>query len=159
MAALGDLGIKTISVSRLYRTPCFPAGTGPDFVNAAASVVCDFPPTELLTLLHLVEARLGRERNQRWSARTIDIDLLAVGDLVLPDAETYRHWHDLPPELQSEIAPDQLILPHPRMDQRAFVLIPLEDVAPDWLHPVVGLTVAEMVRMLPEIDRAEVKPL
>ena len=82
-----------------------------------------------------------------------------MGNWVFPDPETFQQWYDLPPIRQAEIAPDQLILPHPRMHQRAFVLIPLADVAPDWRHPVLGLTVAEMVLRLPETDRDAVKPL
>lgn len=156
---LQSMGIESLSVSRLYRTPCFPAGTGSDFVNAAATVTCTLSPNELLTLLHLVESRLGRVRDTRWGARTLDIDLIAMGDWVFPDPETFQQWYDLPPIRQAEIAPDQLILPHPRMHQRAFVLIPLADVAPDWRHPVLGLTVAEMVLRLPETDRDAVKPL
>ena len=156
---LQSMGIESLSVSRLFRTPCFPAGAGPDFVNAAATVTSTLSPNELLTLLHLVESRLGRVRDARWGARTLDIDLIAMGDKVLPDRETFQQWFDLPPIRQAEIAPGQLILPHPRMHQRAFVLIPLADVAPDWRHPVLGLTVAEMVLRLPESDCDVVKPL
>lgn len=156
---LPELGAKPFKISSLYRTPCFPAGAGPDFVNAAASMVCDFPPSQMLTLLHLVETRLGRARDGRWGVRTLDIDLIAVGDRILPDRETFLHWLDLPPEKQSVCAPDRLILPHPRLQDRAFVLIPLAEVAPDWRHPVLGRTVAEMVENLPETAREEVKPL
>ncbi|MGB5556961.1 MAG: 2-amino-4-hydroxy-6-hydroxymethyldihydropteridine diphosphokinase [Paracoccaceae bacterium] len=156
LAMLEELGIKCSNVSRLFRTPCFPMGAGPDFVNAAASVVCNLPPKDMLTLLHLVESRLGRVRDGRWGARTLDIDLIAMGERVVPDAKTFRHWCDLPPEQQAKNSPDQLILPHPRMHDRAFVLIPLADVAPDWRHPVLGLTVAEMVQNLPKTARGEV---
>ena len=112
-----------------------------------------------MTLLHHVESRLGRVRDARWGARTLDIDLIAMGDRIVPDAKTFRHWYDLPPEQQASKAPDQLILPHPRMQDRAFVQIPLADVAPDWRHPVLGLTVAEMVQNLPKTAREEVEAL
>jgi 2-amino-4-hydroxy-6-hydroxymethyldihydropteridine diphosphokinase len=91
--------------------------------------------------------------------RTLDLDLLAVGDLVLPDATTYAEWRALPADLQRLRAPDDLILPHPRMQDRAFVLVPLADVAPDWVHPVLGLSVAEMRDGLPADDLAGVVPL
>ncbi len=159
LTMLGELGVKPSVVSRLFKTPCFPAGAGPDFVNAAASVMCELSPNDLLTMLHLVESRLGRVRETRWGARTLDVDLLAMGRRIVPDAETFRRWADLPPERQSVGAPDRLILPHPRMQDRAFVLIPLEEVAAGWRHPVFGLTVAEMARNLPKSDREAIKPL
>ncbi len=91
--------------------------------------------------------------------RTLDLDLLAFGDSVLPDAATQDHWRGLPGADQSRLAPDQLILPHPRMQDRAFVLVPLADIAPDWRHPLLGLTVAQMVSRLPAQDRAALVPI
>ena len=91
--------------------------------------------------------------------RTLDIDLLALGDSVLPDAETQDNWRGLDPALQARRAPDRLILPHPRLQDRAFVLVPLADVAPGWVHPRTGQSVAAMLGVLPEADVAQVKPL
>jgi len=156
---LEEQGVRPCVVSRFFKTPCFPAGAGPDFVNVTASVMCNLSPTELLTVLHRVESLLGRLRQVRWGARTLDIDLIAVEDSVIPDRETFRAWADLPLDRQSDMTPDQLILPHPRMQDRAFVLIPLAEVAADWRHPVLGLTVTEMVQNLSETDRNAVKPL
>lgn len=159
--ALSEEGLAVLTLSRFFATPCFPAGAGPDYANAAAVLKCDVSvdPASLLTRLHAVEARFGRERLQRWGMRTLDIDLLAFGDSVLPDAETQDHWRNLPPEAQVGQAPDQLILPHPRLQDRAFVLVPLADIAPDWLHPASGLTVRQMLAALPQADRDAVKPL
>ena len=103
-----------------------------------------------------IEARFGRQRITRWGARTLDIDLLAMGDAVLPDLAEQSRWRTLPPEDQARIAPDRLILPHPRLQDRAFVLVPLADVAADWRHPVLGLSVAEMLAALPASARAEI---
>jgi 2-amino-4-hydroxy-6-hydroxymethyldihydropteridine diphosphokinase len=78
---------------------------------------------------------------------------------VLPDAGTVRRWLDLSAADQARLAPDELILPHPRMRERAFVLAPLAEVAPDWRHPLLGLSVAEMLASLPAAARAELRPL
>jgi 2-amino-4-hydroxy-6-hydroxymethyldihydropteridine diphosphokinase len=161
-AAISDISREigpVVAVSALYRTPCFPAGAGPDYVNAALSVATSAAPADILAALHAIESRHGRERVQRWGMRTLDLDLIAVGDLVLPDPATHAAWRALAPDLQKLRAPDDLILPHPRLQDRAFVLVPLADVAPDWVHPVLGLTVTAMRDRLPAADRAEVRPL
>ena len=152
-------GTRVVAMSRLFASPCFPPGAGPDYVNAAAVVETDLEPAALLRHLHEIEARFGRERVQRWGQRTLDLDLLACGDLVLPDAATQDHWRNLPPEVQAREAPDHLILPHPRLQDRAFVLVPLAEVAPDWRHPRLGLTVREMLNRLELADIAAVTPL
>lgn len=156
---IGASGGDILQVSRFYSTPCFPKGAGPDYVNAAVRIACKSDPGALLAKLHVIEADMGRERVQRWGRRTLDLDLLAAGDLVLPDAATHAAWRDLPPDQQANVSPDSLILPHPRLQDRAFVLVPLADVAPDWVHPVLGLTVAQMLDRLPPADLAEVLPL
>lgn len=145
--------------SKFYRNPCFPKGAGPDYVNAVASFRTSMAPHEVLAHLHAVEAVFGRERVQRWGMRTLDLDLLAYDDAVLPDLPTYQMWRDLPLEVQKTDAPDQLILPHPRLHERAFVLVPFLDIAPDWVHPVLGRTIRQLAAALPAEDIAEVVPL
>jgi len=152
-------GCRIRAVSRFYVTPCFPPGAGPDFVNAAAVLDYAGPADELLALLHEVEAEFGRERLTRWGQRTLDIDLIAMGDAVLPDHDTHRAWRDMAPEEQGTRAPGCLILPHPRVQDRGFVLVPLADVAPEWRHPVLGQTVAEMLAALPEKELEGVVPM
>lgn len=164
LAALGALaaaGLEVSRVSRLYRTPCFPAGAGPDYVNAAAIVTLrhTLVTDDLLTLLHRIEADFGRERLTRWGMRTLDIDLIALGDEVRPDLATFTAWQQLPPDEQTRRTPDRLILPHPRLQDRAFVLVPLAEIAPDWRHPVLGRSLAEMRDALPPAALAEVVPL
>ena len=159
LEALERRGAVIRAISRFYTTPAYPAGSGPEFVNAAAWIEADWTAPEFLGQLHEIETDLGRIRSVRWGPRVIDLDLLAIDDLVLPDAETYQEWHDLPLERQMADAPDKLILPHPRLHERAFVLIPLRDIAPDWRHPVSGLTVRQLCDALPEAAKSQVTML
>ncbi len=152
-------GVSIRAVSRFFNTPCFPAGAGPDYVNAAIEVGCDLTPQALLALLHQIEALYGRKRLQRWGMRTLDLDLIAVGDTVSPGPETHAAWRDLPIGEQKLRAPEELILPHPRMHERAFVLIPLADIAPHWRHPALGRSVTRMCDDLPGEVRREVTPI
>jgi len=153
-----DIG-KIVSVSRFFRTPAFPPGSGPDFLNAVALVATGLDAPAVLSALHAIEARFGRERLIRWGARTLDLDLLALGDDVRPDAAMQAQWVTLSPDRQRTEAPDQIILPHPRLQDRAFVLIPFAEIAPLWRHPITGRTVAEMVAALPEADKAAICPI
>lgn len=159
VGAMAAAGLELRALSRFYRTPCFPAGAGPDFVNAAALVRSDGDAAGVLAVLHAIEASMGRVRTQRWQERPIDLDLIAAGDLVLPDAATQRHWRELAPEDQARLAPDRLILPHPRLADRAFVLVPLADIAPGWVHPATGRSVVQMLDDLPAAARADIHPL
>lgn len=159
LEALDQRGIDVTAVSHFYRTPCFPASAGPDYVNACVAVETSLSPDALLLELHGVEQAFGRERKSRWAGRSLDIDLIAFGDMVLPDVATFETWRNLPLSEQMKRAPDQLILPHPRLHERGFVLIPLCDVAPDWRHPILAKTVAEMRDTLPPEAITEVKQL
>jgi 2-amino-4-hydroxy-6-hydroxymethyldihydropteridine diphosphokinase len=150
LAALEAEGLRVAEVSTFYASPCFPVGAGPDYVNAAARLETDLGAAEILAALHRVEAQMGRERVHRWGRRTLDLDLIALGGEVYPDAVTHAEWRDLPLAAQMKRAPDELILPHPRMQDRAFVLIPLADVAPGWVHPILGRSVVQMVADLPK---------
>lgn len=159
LSLLEDRAGSSPKVSRFFRTPAFPPGSGPDFVNAAALLPWPHPPEALLALLHQIEAELGRTRRTRWEARIIDIDLIALGDRVLPDPETQDYWQGLSLAQAATQTPDRLILPHPRLAERSFVLVPLADIAPDWRHPVTGLSVSEMLAARPADERAEVVAL
>lgn len=150
--ALNGAEIRLRAVSRFFQTPCFPAGAGPDYVNAAATIATNLSPRDLLARLHEIEAQFGRERVQRWGMRTLDIDLLAMEGLVLPDQKTQQGWQALPLEQQTQKTPQELILPHPRLQDRAFVLGPLKDIAPHWRHPLNGQTVGQMHDQLPQTE-------
>jgi 2-amino-4-hydroxy-6-hydroxymethyldihydropteridine diphosphokinase len=136
--ALGENGVRILARSRRYRTAPVPASGQPDFLNGVVSVATTLGPGDLLALLHRIEARFGRVRGVPNAARSLDLDLLAYGDRVMSD-------------------PAGPILPHPRLHERAFVLLPLRDVAPGWRHPLLGRTVEEMIAALP--PRQEATPL
>lgn len=151
--------LRALRVSGFWSSPAFPAGSGPDFVNACVCAQSDHAPDAILARLHAIEADMGRVRDARWGPRVVDLDLLAVGQVIAPDATTEAHWRTLPPAQQREDTPDVLILPHPRMAERPFVLAPLRELAPDWRHPVTGLSVEEMWAALPADRRAEMTRL
>lgn len=128
---LGRAGLRVEARSRWYESAPVPASDQPWYVNGVAHAATDLDPTDILTLLHRVEAEFGRARRARNAARVLDLDLLAHGEIV------------------SDGRGGGPILPHPRMARRAFVLLPLAEVAPGWRHPVLGLTVEEMIAELP----------
>ena len=151
--------VDVLRVSRFYQTASFPAASGPDFVNAAALIRSRLPVEDLLSALHKVEADFGRRRIKRWGARCLDLDLLFCADAILPDTAEFRRWYHLDAVQQRSETPDTLILPHPRLHERAFVLGPLMEIAPEWRHPVLELSVAQMFEALPNAVRAELRAL
>jgi 2-amino-4-hydroxy-6-hydroxymethyldihydropteridine diphosphokinase len=155
----GANGITIHSHSRWFRTPAFPPGSGPDFVNGAALLETSLTPDSVLAALHDAETELGRARPVRWAPRVCDLDLIAMEDMVLPDHATLVRWMEIDLGKAQTVAPPRLILPHPRMHERGFVLAPLADIAPNWRHPVTGCTVAEMLAALPAAELAQIKPL
>ncbi|MCF2871824.1 2-amino-4-hydroxy-6-hydroxymethyldihydropteridine diphosphokinase [Octadecabacter sp. G9-8] len=148
-----------VLTSNLYQTPAFPVDSGPDFVNAACAFRSEVGPRDLLETLHQIEASFGRTRTLRWGQRTLDLDLIACGDRIEPDIAGFDHWKSLPIEAQKTRTPDRLILPHPRLQDRPFVLVPLADVAPDWCHPVLNLTVTQMIATFTSGDVAQIRSI
>jgi 2-amino-4-hydroxy-6-hydroxymethyldihydropteridine diphosphokinase len=127
---LADLpGTTVYAASSLYRTAPWEA-SGPDFINAVAALDTQLTAPDLLVCLHTLEARAGRERPYLNAPRTLDLDLLLYGS--------------------AGIDSPRLTVPHPRMWQRAFVLVPLAEVAPEWVTPealqaVAGQQIERMV--------------
>lgn len=155
-----DPSITITAISRTWMTPAQPAGSGPDFANAVALIRTPLSAEALLARLHEFEAEAGRDRSTgRWSARVLDLDLIALDDQVLPDPATLQGWIDLPAAEQQRRTPDHLLLPHPRMQDRGFVLAPLAEIAPLWRHPLTGRTAAQMLADLPPAALAGMRPL
>ncbi len=122
--------VETISSSPLYQTPPVggPAGQS-DYLNAVIEILTGLSPLDLLQLCLRIEDDAGRVRDQHWGPRTLDIDVLLFDNLTM----------DVP----------LLTLPHPRLQQRHFVLLPLNDLAPQLNHPVLNKTIATLLKALP----------
>lgn len=135
LVALAAHGVHPVHRSRFWRTAPVPESDQPWFVNAVAAVDTALSPGAVLALLNDIEQDFGRVRGERNAARGIDLDLL-----------DYRGW---------QMYTDQLTLPHPRLQDRAFVLLPLADFAPDWRHPVTRAGLADLIAALPAGQVAE----
>ncbi len=129
LASLQDAGVTVVAVAPMYESAPVPASDQPWFVNTVAVLETDRTPENLLDLLHVTEQAFGRERRERWEARVLDIDLL---------------------DYRGQVSPTGCpILPHPRMAERAFVLLPLRCLVPKWRHPVTGTSIDALVAALP----------
>ena len=134
-AWLGTVGVEPVERSSLYVSPAWPPSNQPDYLNAVwrievgRSDACD-SASVLMDLLHAAERRFGRKREGAAvnAARTLDLDLI---------------------DCRGEVSAGPPVLPHPRMDGRAFVLLPLAEIAPAWRHPVSRLTAVDLVAALP----------
>lgn len=122
-------GLRLLAISRWYATAPMPVSDQPDYVNGIVRLEGEIAPADLLTRLHHIEDAAGRTRTERNAARVLDLDIVAMGDMV-------------------RATPDP-ILPHPRAHERPFVLAPLADVAPEWIHPVLRQTAAQLLAALP----------
>ena len=151
--------INLISLSRFYETPAFPEGSGPNFINSAIKVEANYSPQEMLQKFHEIEQKFDRQRTLRWSARTLDLDLLAFKGSVFPSRKIFKHWFELPISEQMKKIPHELVLPHPRMQDRAFVLSPLLDIEPKWTHPILKKTVLQLYEELPKKEKKNIQIL
>ena len=127
--ALIEAGIAVVARSRWYETAPVPVSDQPWYVNGVAALKTNETPEKLLQLLHSIEARFGRVRRERNEARVLDLDLLAYHDRV-------------------QSGPEGPILPHPRLRDRAFVLLPLAELAADWRHPETGEAISDLIARL-----------
>lgn len=125
--ALGAQGVILVKPSRLFSSPAWPDPSDPPFTNAVAEVDTAMSPADLMALLHAVEAQFGRKRRLSNAPRPLDLDLIDYHSRV-------------------ESPPGGPVLPHPRAAERAFVLAPLLDVAPDWRDPVSGSLARDLLK-------------
>jgi 2-amino-4-hydroxy-6-hydroxymethyldihydropteridine diphosphokinase len=138
LATLEAGGVAIRARSGWYRSEPVPRSSQPWFVNAVASLATGLGAGELLAALQALEARFGRIRGERNAARVLDLDLL---------------------DYRGEVtATPSLVLPHPRLHQRRFVLAPLAEIAPNWRHPVLRLTVEKLLAQLAVEQRLERLP-
>ena len=125
-------GLRVTAQSRWYRTAPVPPSGQPDYINGVVALAANqgirVDPAVLLAQLLTIESEFGRQRAEVNAARTLDLDLIAMDDLV-------------------RTAPDP-ILPHPRAHLRRFVMAPLVDVAPDWMHPILNETATALLARL-----------
>lgn len=122
-------GVSVVAVSKWYETEPVPKSDQPNYVNGVAVVDTNREAADLLACLHEIEHDVGRRRTVVNAARCLDLDLV---------------------DYHGEVHNGDLVLPHPRMHDRGFVLFPLYDVAPDWCHPVLGKSVSELITALPD---------
>jgi len=136
LGALETAGARPIALSRPWLTPAWPDPSDPPFINAAAEIEWGAGADALMALFHQVEIEFGRVRTDRNAPRSMDIDLI-----------------DFRGEVRQPPAAGDLALPHPRAANRAFVLLPLKDIAPDWRDPVSRASIDGLIRALPSADR------
>jgi len=127
LSLLAREGIVILQRSSWWQTGPQPASEQPDFINGVIEVETALSPAELLAVLHRVESACGRVRQQRWEARVLDLDLI-----------DYRGER----QIGEGVKP---VLPHPRLSERLFVLVPLQEIAPDWRDPVNGAALPDLI--------------
>jgi len=127
-------GIQVTKSSRLYRTPPLGPAGQPDYLNAVIAIETTITPQTLLEVLQGIENISGRVRGKRWGARTLDLDIISFNGV--------------------QIESDTLVLPHPEMHRRQFVLRPLCDLAANWQHPRLGISAADMLQELLQAGEA-----
>lgn len=136
-------GVAVCRASSLYRTKAVGPGLQESYYNAVIVAECDLPPAALLRLVKSFERQAGRRRGRLWGPRPLDIDLIDYKGVALGKAGRVR-------------TPGQLILPHPELHKRSFVLTPLAEAWPSWRHPRKGSGARDLMKRLPMAARGGV---
>ena len=129
LSALADEGVHLLALSNWYESAPVPISDQPWYLNAVAEATTELDAASTLAALHYIERRFGRVRTERNAARVLDLDLLDFAGMV---SDTSK-----------------LALPHPRLHERAFVLLPLGELCPDWVHPVSGIAIHDLIALIP----------
>ena len=137
--------ISLVKVSSFWESKSYPNKNQPNFINAVSEVQSILNPHQTLCSLKKIEIILGRKVNSRWGSRVLDLDILASGSLILPNLRIFNRWLKMPLQHQIQNQPNQLILPHPRIQDRLFVLKPLSEIDPKWIHPVLNKKPYELI--------------
>lgn len=156
LARLARQGVDVRSLSALYQTAPVGSIAQATYVNAVAEVRTSLPPAALMRVIKRIERQAGRRASVRWGPRPLDVDILDYGGTQHGWARHLRSRHS---GKGPGPAVRPLILPHPYLHQRAFVLRPLLDIAPHWRHPVLDLPARRFLQGLPVWQRTAVKPL
>ena len=152
------LPIESILESNWYISSSFLDKREPRYVNVGIRFSTNLNPKQLIKFTSSLENKYGRKRKRRWESRTCDIDILLCDQQILPSRNYFEKWLKLDFSEQIRLVPDQLIIPHPRLQERTFFLKPLNDLQPDWIHPFLKLKAKEMLDSLPlnEIESIKV---
>lgn len=153
ISALQGAGLDETKVSTFYQTEPVPKSDQPDFINCVVVGKTDHKALEILEVCQSIEQSFERARSTRWGARTLDIDIINYDNQIVPSIGAWRAVAD---KMNADTEMPRLVLPHPFMHQRAFVLKPLCDLTPGWRHPVYNRTAADLLAEQPEQDRVGV---
>ena len=151
--------IKSLLESNWYISSSLIDDKEPRYVNVGIRFNTNLNPIDLLNYTSGLEKRFGRKREKRWEPRTCDIDILLCNQLILPNKAHFQKWLKLDFSDQIKLSPNELILPHPRLQERAFFLKPLIDLQPDWIHPFLGMKAKEMLDSLPPNELENIKEI
>ena len=150
--------IQDLLESNWYISSSFVDEREPRYVNVGIRFRSNIRPIDLLNFTSGLEKKFGRKRERRWESRTCDIDILLCDQLILPNKFHFEKWLRLDLLDQIKLSPNELILPHPRLQDRTFFLKPLNDLQPDWIHPFLEIKAKEMLDSLPpnELENIEI---
>ena len=151
--------IKSLLESNWYISSSFIDEKEPRYVNVGIRFNTNLNPIDLLNYTSGLEKIFGRKREKRWEPRTCDIDILLCNQLILPNNAHFQKWLKLDFSDQIKLSPNELILPHPRLQERTFFLKPLIDLHPDWIHPFLGMKAKEMLDSLPPNELENIKEI